>query len=81
MLNLRLDLIHRIFPAGILLAVGNDDEHHFFGPVFIGGVSLGITDFVNRPADSIKECCRASYKILLPGYWTDRPDVDAVVEL
>ncbi len=79
-LDLSLDLLCRVFTAGVFLTVCDDDEHHLFSAVIIGGMFLGITDFVDCSANCVKERGWTADLVLLLGNRTDCLDVDTVVE-
>src|SRR6266550_2133558 len=57
MLNHLVDLRQRIFGAGVLMAIRDDYEDDFCGPLILSYRPQLLADANDAPADGVIECC------------------------
>ena len=65
------DPVGGVFPAGVLHAVGGDDEEGLFGPVLLPGVLVDIADVMDGAAHGIQQGGAAPDPVVLPGHGAD----------
>ena len=66
--------------AGVLHAVGGDDEQRLFRPVLFAGVLVDVADMVDGAAHGVKQSRAAAHEILLPGQLLHLVQRNAIVD-